>query len=226
VKIIKTPYILFLFLIIACVYFFNFIKINKITCKSQYGPCSKEVEIYLEGLESQKLSFVRKNIKTYLKEGLMVVDYTTSYKLPNIYEVYIIERKTTHALLFGIGSQIALVDDDGYILSFVESSSLPIVKTYSKTGNAGDKVEEEALFALKLMTDLHFYYQVNEGEITKDGMKIELNSGKKAIFPLNGDKGILLSSLGLILSKLNSVDDDLKMSINTIDLRFKNPVLR
>lgn len=202
------------------------IKIKKIECKSQYGPCSNEAQVFLENLEGKKLFEVRKSIKGYLREGLVVLDFEAHFKLPDKYEINIIERKPTYALAFNENQKVILVDSDGYIISFVENTSLPIVKTNIKPKNAGEKVEDTVLFSLELMNDLYKTYQVKEGEIKEDSFIVKLNSGERAIFPLIGDREILLSSLTLILSKLNSLEDDPTMNISTIDLRFKNPVLR
>lgn len=218
--------ILIFLVVIASIFLVSSIKIERITCSNQYGSCSKEAETFLRSLEGQKLFFVRRSVKTFLKEGLVIVDYTASFKLPNKYVVNIIERKPKYALLFKETFQATLVDDDGYILAFVENTSLPLVKTKFKPGNTGEKVDSTSLFVLKLMADLNSFYQVKEGELTEDGFKVKLNSGENVIFPLTGDKEILLSSLAITLSKLNSMKDDPTMIINTIDLRFKNPVLR
>ncbi len=228
-KIIKNPYFILLLLLAVIVFFINSIKIHHINCKSQYGPCSREAQTFLDGLEGKSLAAVRKSIKGFLKDGLVVKDYTASYKVPNKYEIRIIERKPMYALLFSQTSQIALVDDEGYALSFEENTSLPLVKTERDPQSIIETVDDETLFALKLMRDMHFFYQVNEGEMDDDSLRMKLNSGERVIFPLNGDKGILLASLGLVLSRLNSIDNDLKIEtgiINTIDLRFNNPVLR
>lgn len=224
----KSSYFLIIILafFIGLFFLIKLIKIKNIECKSQYGPCSNEAQVFLKNLEGKKLSEVRKSIKQYLKEGLVIVDFEAHFKLPNKYEVNIIERKSKYALSFNDNQKLILVDSEGYILSFVENTSLPIVKTSIKPENAGDRVNNATLFSLELMNDLYKIYEIKEGEIKEDSFVVKLNSGERVIFPLEEDREILLSSLTLILSKLNSVKDDLTINVSTIDLRFKNPVLR
>ena len=73
-------------------------------------------------------------------------------------------------------------------------------------------------------------YQINIGEIINDSLVIELDSGTKVLFPLEGDKQILLGALRLIDSKVTTEGEELSgvdgQVVETIDLRYKNPVLR
>ncbi len=87
--------------------------------------------------------------------------------------------------------------------------------------NVGEKVTEETLFALELLYDMFSFYQVQTGKIDKSSLVIELSRGPKVIFPLEGSHQVLLGSLRLVLSKLNS-----DSQVSTIDLRFKNPVIK
>jgi hypothetical protein len=73
-------------------------------------------------------------------------------------------------------------------------------------------------------------YQVREGIIEDESLVIELSQGPRVIFPLEGEKEVLLGSLRLVLSKLNNDAQDSKIEnvsgASIIDLRFKNPVIK
>jgi len=74
------------------------------------------------------------------------------------------------------------------------------------------------------MNSLYTFYSVDKGATTGDGFFIDNIRSKKVIFPLNGDKDLLLGSMNLIFSRLPSLKE--ASTIETIDLRYKNPVLR
>ena len=73
-------------------------------------------------------------------------------------------------------------------------------------------------------------YQVQDGEIIDSNLVVEVTGGRSVIFPLQGDKEVLMGSLNLILSRLNSEDEKSRIegaeNVEIIDLRFKNPVLK
>jgi hypothetical protein len=101
----------------------------------------------------------------------------------------------------------------------------------------GERVDDETFFALELLNDMFTYYQIREGKKDSESLLIELKSGQNVIFPLEGDRKVIIASLGIILNKLNSEDNGTRIGSDDvgledcqrgclIDLRFKNPVIK
>ena len=215
----KLIFICVLATFIFGIYRFGSIKIEDVSCSSQYGPCNNEVDTFLRGLEGEDLKSVKKVSNLY------------QYNLPNKFKVSVIERKPHFALVFANHNKnaLSLIDSEGFVLSFQESSSFPLVETNNAPVNVGEKVNAETLFSLEIVGYLRNYYDVEKGEVSEDLLTVFLKNGKKVLFPTSGDKELLVSSLGVILNKLESIKDSPDIDVGgvrIIDLRFNNPVLR
>jgi hypothetical protein len=88
----------------------------------------------------------------------------------------------------------------------------------------GTKVDDKLLLAAQLVSDLYNLYAVKTGEIQNDYLQVDQVMGKSVVFPLTGDRDLLIGSIRFILSRLKVESFDPR--INLIDLRFKNPVLK
>jgi len=198
------------------------LKIGEINCKSQFGPCSKNLEEKMRNISQEKknLSETKKELTAFLESDIIVNDFSFQFKLPDKLEINIIERKSKFAVQNQNG-MVALIDGNGYAITIEDSTGLPRLITPESLPNVGEKVTEETLFALELLYDMFSFYQVRTGKIDKSSLVIELSRGPKVIFPLEGNRQALLGSLRLVLAKLNS-----DSQVSTIDLRFKNPVIK
>lgn len=192
--------------------------VRNIECKTQYGRCPKELEAESWKLEARDLYSVKKEINKRLKDNFLISGYSTHFKLPN--KIYLdILLKKTYFSLKPQGDDVYLgVSEDGRVLNRDSSSSLPLVADIRNNYNVGDKVEEKDMFSLKLMQGVFTMYGVREGKITSQGLEVELPGPVRVIFPLEGEKDVLLGSLRLIYTKAQD--------ISQIDLRFANPILR
>lgn len=203
--------------------------IKDVTCKSQYGPCRESLEKVLKGSVGKSLFKAREEIKINLENELLISDFSIHFALPNRLQISVLERKANFALANMENSQFVLVDKDGYVLSIRDEVSLPVVKIDKTLPNVEERVSDEILFSLKLTRDMYSSYQTREALLSSEGLVIDLKTGEKVIFPLGKDRQVLLASLDVILSKLNSSESNStigKKSVNTIDLRFENPVVR
>ena len=227
----KLIFVIIVSLISFAIYKFGNIKVNEVSCSSQYGPCNNEVSTFLRSLEGKSLRSVKKVTKVYLEENSSIQNFSVQYNLTNKFKISVIERKPHFALKFVNHNKnaLSLIDFEGFVLSFQESSSFPLVETKNSPVNVGEKVDSETLFSLEIVGYLRNYYDVEKGEINSDLLTVFLKSGKKVLFPTSGDKELLVSALGVILGKLESEKDNTDIEVNrikTIDLRFNNPVLR
>ena len=215
---------LFLIFVILAVAAPGIIPVKEISCQSQFGPCRSELENSLKTFEGKSLKEARAGIKSLLTADVLIDSFDVRFKLPSGYEVLLIEKKPVYAL-WDLGKKAAaLVDRQGYIIAIVPSTNLPTLKGDNLFEGVGQTLGEEKLFALEVLSQMFQFYQVKEGALSKDSLIIEVDDGPRVIFPLQGDKGVLISSLRLIISKLESEEGG-KSKLAIIDLRYKNPVV-
>jgi len=211
-----------LVLIVLTIFVSRILKIGDITCSSQFGPCNVTIFAKLENLEGLPFHQAKVGISEILAHEVLVKDFSIQFYLPNRLSVNLIERKPQFAVVRSDTKALALVDAEGYIVSIEEASNLPQIVIPEGIGSVGEKVSQENFFALLILADLFSFYQVKVGVVENGALYIFLNDGTKVIFPLEGDREILISSLALVLKRYEGVD----VKPREIDLRFKNPVLR
>lgn len=204
----------------------KFIQINKVVCVSQFGPCNLEDK--LSGLAGKSLDEVRREVTSVLSQEDSIADFSIQFKIPGTLEVAVIEKKPKFALMDSTSGLLALVDKEGKVLKIVEESSLPRVITAGKLPNVSEKVKEEYFFALNIVYNVSASYQVSSGRIENNSLVVNLPYGYKVVFPLEGEKDVLLGALRLLIERLNAAPKDSRINqgITEIDLRFKNPVLK
>ena len=220
--------VLLVTLISIVLYLPHFIKIDPIICRSQYGQCSEVVEVKLASLEGNSLDKVNKSVKSSLENEVLVSNYSSQFRLPSTLEVSILERKPKFALKSKDRNLYANVDSEGRVLSLSQTTLLPFL-VIDSIPNLGDLVTEQELFAMKIMYDMYITFQIKEGKLEKESLIINFPKGQTVIFPLEGDREVLVGSAILLINKLDKEMLNLPKNgenIDTIDLRFKNPVLK
>src|SRR3990172_6806480 len=205
------------------------IKISIITCKSQYGPCNNVIQENLVDIKFEKLYTVKKELRNKLSQNVLVREYFIQYKFPNILEINLLEAKPKYAIA-DRENNIVLVDARGYVVSSQSSSSLPTLEIEGELGKIGEQVNKNILFAGELIYDMFSLYQIEYGRVAGDRLEMTTEDGIKIIYPLEGDKEVLVASLVAIVSRLKETDEETKIeevkNVSEIDLRYKNPVLR
>jgi len=227
VKRAKKSYVLvgvLAILVIASVSLPGIIPVKKISCESQFGPCRKQVEDALSKYQGESLRRAKAQITALLGAEVFIESFDVRFTLPANLKVYVIEKKPVYAINDLEKQAIALTDKEGYIVSIVETTNLPVLSGRGLFGGVGEKVDGETLFGLAVVSDMFQFYQVKEGVLEKGGLTVELKEGSTVIFPLEGDRAVLISSLRLIISKLEEEAEGKSKGV-TIDLRFKNPVV-
>jgi len=202
----------------------------KIDCKSQYGACPDEINAKLSGeagsgsARQMSLFQAKRNASKILKNDFLVSDFSIQFKIPNILQTQIIVKNPEVAFKnTGNGSMI-LVDKDGKALSNASDSALPVVTVDDNLPGIGKDISNEDLFALNLTNGVYQMYPIGQSQVQDGSLLVELPGQIRVIFPLGGDAQVLLGSLRLIYSKIQS--DGNPNGYSQIDLRFKNPVLR
>ncbi len=206
------------------------IKVSKVECRSQFGPCSTSIEGSLSKYEGGSLRKAKKEVSAYLSSQNQIGDFSLRLKLPSTLSVYLLEKKARFALKDKERQVFATVDEEGVVLALFSETNLPYVELKKANLNTGEKVLGGYLTALNLQERLFSAYQVRNGELAGEALIVELPEGYTVLFPLDRDPDELMGALSLILTGLKGSEGvskiDLDTSINTIDLRFKNPVLK
>lgn len=194
--------------------------IKKIICSSQDGGCDQVLISNLEVVLGKNLREAKKTLNSILSKDFLIKDYSLQYQIPETLRVYILIKKPKFALWNQNEKKGVLVDEKGLILSEIKETNLPKVIISGQLLSPGEMIKESQLFALKIVSDLNYFYQIKEGVLTDEGLEVNLNNGKKLIFPLMGDRRVLLGSLKVLLK------DSKIEQVKVIDLRFKNPILK
>jgi len=228
VRIARTLFVtvLLLGIVFSVISIPKIIKVKEITCRSQYGRCSEEIDKELDELKGRDFFETKKKIKEILSNNQRVANFMIQFKFPAKLVIDIVEKKANFTLKSA--NAYALVDKEGTVLGLERSSPLPFIEIDSLPPNVGEKVNKKYLFGLNLIYSLHNSYQVKGGKVENESLVVRLPSGIKVIFPLEGDEAVLTGSLKVILDWLN---EDIKVTriekkVEMIDLRFKNPVLK
>ncbi|MFZ5933056.1 MAG: hypothetical protein ACOYT7_03220 [Patescibacteria group bacterium] len=217
--------VVFLVIYLPCL-----IRVTSIACKSQFGPCSNSLEGKLRGFEGKNLKEAKKQVTEVLGAETSVTDFSLQFKIPAILKVDILEKKPKFAVKEKDTAVFGLVGQEGTVLKIEKDSSLPFLEIDEKIPGVGERVSDKIFFGLNLVYDLFLQYQLREGKIKDSLLVVDSLEGRRVIFPLAGDREILLGALRLIIGRLNDKSKDTRIvngaSVSEIDLRFKNPVLR
>ncbi len=209
----------------------NKIIIKNIECTSQNGKCSQRIESGIWQYVGMPLRTSQNAVRDFLTHELVSKDMTIRYRYPSTLSVTVVETKPVFALSNNDENTFRLLDENGNVLSESNETNLPYAKVQDELPAVGAKVDEGTIFALGILSDLSSSYQLSKGELNGDGLLVELPTKTKVLFPLNGDREILLGSFILVINQLNSVKvgstmDKVGLAGKTLDLRYKNPVIR
>lgn len=213
------------------------ILINSFSCENQFAQCRDELREKIEENRGMSLRDTKKKIQELLATDPLVSDFSTQYKIPDKLEIEAILRKPFFSIAFDSSENRALIDEEGYVLAFKKETSLPVLFAANAPPQVGEKVGDKTFFALKLLQDMYDYYQIKTAREEEGGVAFDMEGKKKVLFPLEGDRQILVASLAVILTRLNADDSSTRIENVeglkstclkgcTIDLRYKNPVIR
>lgn len=194
-----------------------------VECESQFGRCPESIKSKLEFFNQKNYSSAKKGIKRVLMSDSLVNDFSIYYKLPGTLKVNIIVKKPGFIYKNLASGKGYLIGRNGEVLMESGDSALSVVAG-DYDPKVGEFVSPQILFALNLQEGVLNLYGVNTGIINRNTLVVELKDQVRVTFPLQGDVEILLGSLRVIYTRIQSGEDSKKFS--EIDLRFKNPVLR
>lgn len=217
--------------ILLIVFLPNLIKIKKLVCVNQYGECDSKTYDKLAGVNELGMKAARKEIDKIFANDYLVKDYSVVFKLPSALSVNILLRKPKYALESVSDQKIVLVDSEGRVLGEADSGGLPKVKVEGNLPPAGQKIKDEYLFSLEIISSIYSLFDIKETTVDGNGLWVSMKDGINVVFPLAGDKKVLVGSLILIDNELKKSIASSKIDLSqndsvTIDLRFDNPVIR
>lgn len=207
----------------------SLISIEAVICQSQFGPCRENITLSLQEFKGKSFRKTKGQIESFLRGEAAVEKFSLRLKLPSTIMVTILEKKTRFALKQKNAEIYANLSAAGEVLAIESLTPLPVVVISVNPPNLGEKVAASTLFALKIQERMFSAYQVKEGEIVDDSLKVLFNDGYTVFFPLKGDIDEIMGALSLIIYELKRPEGDSRIEgtkISTIDLRFTNPVLR
>ncbi len=200
------------------------IKIKKIECISSGGGCLKTLTDKLSLVENKSYSDSMKYIETTVKNDIALNSYSVRYVFPDKLKLFIVENEATCTLTNPQMEGFLLVDKNGKIIRKESLTSLPVVKLNETFDyKVGDKISDKYLFACGIIEDINSVYNKKLAVLENNSLDIMINDSTKAVFPLSGDRNLLIGSVRLILSRLNESGENSR--IKTLDLRYKNPVI-
>jgi hypothetical protein len=206
------------------------LKIKSINCSSQYGPFNPYYSGDLQEIVGMSVKEGKDSAEKILNDSVLVQKHIVHYQITGKLDINVVEAKPYYAIKSENLGTTYLVDDKGYILSETTSTSLPYLVVSEIELAQGELVKDELLFSLKLLYDMNTLFQTAYGEYTNEGVIVRLPNGHKVIFPTEGDVKVLVGGARLIYQQLNSQAQETRIDIGdealTIDMRFKNPVIR
>lgn len=152
------------------------------------------------------------------------MDFGTQFKLPSTLLINLVVKKPVFAIISNDPKLISLVDSQGRVLGTTNTSALPTVVNTNSKYKPGETVSSQDLLALNLIQGVYQMYQVNKLVVENNSLVVELPSQIKVLFPLSGERDLILGTLRLVYTKVTSGEQAGKYK--EIDLRFKNPILR
>lgn len=218
-----------LFLGVASVLFLqsDFLKVKKIDCKTQYGPCNEEETGQLSTFLNQNFLFLQTpEISTAFRKDFRIRKVYVQRIFPSQLIVFLEKRKPLVALrMEGMPEKEEfLLDKEGMVVGLSESSALPLLETGERKDIVvGERADPSLVDASKL---LYLTYRLG---LTSDRLVGSLERGLFTIsigdtqifYPLERNPKISAGALQLIWTK-SRIDGKLPKSI---DLRYSNPVL-
>lgn len=217
---------IFILLIVLFPYVY---KSGKIICKTQYGECSQDINLKVQSVNGQPIKQVTKLISERLKDEAKIESFKTVYHPLNTFQVDIIQKKAEVAIKEIDTLEYLLFSSDGNIVEKSTSTVLPKVILEDSSYKSDSP---ESRFASKLLIELYKYYSIDTITMIDGSLVGWFDAKLKLTFPLEGDIDVLLGSLELLLFQLNQslqnskIEDVRNFKVTSIDLRYKNPVIK
>lgn len=203
----------------------SFFNIKSFDCKTQYGPCLDEDLKAYEPFLGKNLFLVKtKEVENASLQNLMNRKASVQRVFPNSLAIILDKRKPLVSLKALNSESLILVDKEGVVLEFVESSSLPtIVVQQQVTGlSVGQKLDQRLITAIQGFYMTYKSQGIQAATLSDKTLRFELPDGITVFYGLDRDPEVSVGALQLILSR-SRIDGKLP---KIIDLQYTKPVVR
>lgn len=221
-KSILFSFLLCIFVVSVFYFLINNVKAEEITCTSQLGSCSSEINEIAKSYENTSYFHAKKEIAKQMGASSRIEKYIVRFSYPNGLRIVVEEKKPEVAFKFA-EDKYYLFDTEGNFVGESSDSGLPVVVVRELPENS--KIKQAA----KLYWNLSRYYGVEQAVLERFGLMASVR-GVQVVFPLDVDIDLLFGAMEVSLLQLNRVHENSTMSLdtgkyNSIDLRYKNPVI-
>lgn len=196
------------------------LKINRIDCQSQFGPCDDEIVSTLNSQEGKPIFSSYSSVREELNNHPKVSNYNIRFSNPRSLSVNVTQRRPQVAVIAEGANEYYLYSHDGILLESKNETQLPVIHI----SDISVITKEQMDFVIGMAYAINQTYNVEDILIKDGGMEFEVIGAPKIIFPVQGEIDVLLGSLTFVLSQLNSQLGEFRMEF--IDFRFKNPVIK
>lgn len=205
--------------LVLLVLFAGSVRVKKVSCFTQYGPCPDSYNERLREFVGRMLYSVSNEEAGEKLSSLGAVGEVRVLKhLGGKLEIEVEVEKPRAAVSINGEQKLFLINLNGEIVSQVQTSSLPKL-----TVRVGKVSPEDSNFvsALRLVELSSRAVAISGAELTGDGLTFNTD-GTQVLMPLSGrDPQVLVGSLQLILGR-STIEGK---RVSKIDLRFKNAVV-
>lgn len=205
------------------VFIYKNLKLSDVSCQSQYGPCSEEVQSIMSSNKDKNIFVAYSSIRSELSKHPHVANFSLKFDTLNKLQSSIHQRKAEVAIKAEGDTDYYFYSSDGFQISKQNETLLPVVVIKDNS----IATREQELSVIRMAYVLNQTYNVKQMEVAEGGLKFKTERSPQIIFPLTGDEDVLLGGMTFVLSQLNTQLEDFRMeSIESIDFRFRNPVIR
>lgn len=203
----------------------DFLAISDISCSTQYGPCGQEDYDLLNVFLGRNFLFLStREISAQVLTNFKNQEVAIHKVFPGKIEVQLEKRKGVALIVEDVSSSRGfLVSSDGYVLSFVEKSPLPVLEyDHFRDLFVGERLDQEFQNGISLLYLTGKIIPPKFSRLWQNYLSMVLETGTEVYYPLDRDPQVVVGALQLITSrsKMNEKDP------SVIDLRYRNPVLR
>lgn len=215
------------FLFLLPVFLVNFEKVECIEKDDVF--CSLETSSFLKQFERKNFFSIYSSKKNFFSTPSILNYKFTFFPFEKKVVLRVDENKPFIAI-DNFQHSFFLVSNEGVLVQKTgRKLDIPVVGVKDFNYEVGDKISDDLLLSLKAFFYIHRLYKVEKGIIFNDRVEIYMKDGPALILP-RGDYKTVLSRTVFLLNTISTIPEkfnlDKSLTYITIDLRYKNPVLR
>lgn len=222
--------ILLFFFVLILLPLFLF-KFGKVECFNVVGPsCSPEVSSMIYSFVGKSFFDVYAGVSDLSSLPLVSNYDVVFFPLKKRIEFRVEEKKILLGVEVPDGSFFLVGEDGSLIKKTSQPPNTALVKVESFNYRVSDKVPDDLFSSFQMVSYLYNFYNLEKGVIFSDRIEIYIKNGPILILPREKDHEVVLGRARFLLDSLLADPQRFKLDKSvtyiTIDLRYKNPVLK